>query len=280
VVPIIEFVLGIAVLVYSAEKLIGYLVGVASRWAISLFLVAVVFTGIEFDDLAYGIVLNLDGLKHVALGTVVGTSIAMTGIVLALAALVAAYALAYVIVGERMFAPNLADSFRARPWGIYPHAFFGALAMAIGPFQFRRRLLRHRRSLHRALGKVYVVACVLGGSAGLYMAAYSYGGWTTHLGFGALAVLLLTSTLRAYAAVRRGEIVRHREWMVRSYSLIFAAVTLRLELPLLTAALGGFEPAYAVVSWLCWVPNLLWAEWYLRRTSLRETQVVRQLQAV
>jgi cation:H+ antiporter len=89
VIPITEFVLGIAVLVYSAEKLIGYLVGVASRWAISLFLIAVVFTGIEFDDLAYGIVLNLDDLKQVALGTVIGTTIAMTGIVLALAALIA-----------------------------------------------------------------------------------------------------------------------------------------------------------------------------------------------
>jgi cation:H+ antiporter len=89
VVAIIEFVLGIAVLVYSAEKLIAHLVGVASRWAISLFLIAVVFTGIEFDDLAYGIVLNIDDLKQAALGTVIGTTIAMTGLVLALAAIIA-----------------------------------------------------------------------------------------------------------------------------------------------------------------------------------------------
>lgn len=88
-IPIIEFVLGIAVLVYSAEKLIGYLVGVASRWAISLFLIAVVFTGIEFDDLAFGIALNLEDLSEVALGTVIGTTIAMTGIVLALMAIIA-----------------------------------------------------------------------------------------------------------------------------------------------------------------------------------------------
>ncbi|GLZ48111.1 sodium/hydrogen exchanger [Actinomycetospora sp. NBRC 106375] len=85
----LEFVLGIAVLVYSAEKLIGYLVGVASRWAISLFLIAVVFTGIEFDDLAFGIVLNLEDLSNVALGTVIGTTVAMTGVVLAIAAIVA-----------------------------------------------------------------------------------------------------------------------------------------------------------------------------------------------
>ena len=88
-VSIIEFVLGIGVLVYSAERLIGYLVGVASRWAISLFLIAVVFTGIEFDDLTFGIVLNLEDLSQVALGTVIGTTIAMTGLVLALAAIIA-----------------------------------------------------------------------------------------------------------------------------------------------------------------------------------------------
>ena len=88
-ISIIEFVLGIAVLVYSAEKLIAHLVGVASRWAISLFLIAVVFTGIEFDDLAFGIVLNVEDLSQVALGTVIGTTVAMTGIVLALAAIIA-----------------------------------------------------------------------------------------------------------------------------------------------------------------------------------------------
>ncbi|WP_433803630.1 sodium:calcium antiporter [Actinomycetospora sp. CA-084318] len=86
---ILLFVIGIAVLVFSAEKLIGYLVGVASRWTISLFLIAVIFTGIEFDDLAFGIVLNLEDLSNVALGTVIGTTVAMTGIVLAISAIVA-----------------------------------------------------------------------------------------------------------------------------------------------------------------------------------------------
>ncbi|MEJ2890389.1 sodium:calcium antiporter [Actinomycetospora aeridis] len=88
-IPIVEFVLGVAVLVYCAEKLIGHLVGVASRWAVSLFLVAVVFTGIEFDDLAFGLALGVEDLHDVALGTVIGTTIAMPGLVLALAAIIA-----------------------------------------------------------------------------------------------------------------------------------------------------------------------------------------------
>ena len=86
---ILIFAAGAALLIYSAEKLITYLVGAARGLAISLFLLAILFTGIEFDDLAFGVVLNLEGLEDVALGVVFGTVISMTGLVLAIAALVA-----------------------------------------------------------------------------------------------------------------------------------------------------------------------------------------------
>ncbi|MCO1655726.1 sodium:calcium antiporter [Pseudonocardia humida] len=86
---IIIFALGTALLVYSAEKLITYLVGAARGLAVSLFLLAILFTGIEFDDLAFGVVLNLEGLEDVALGVIFGTVISLSGLVLALAALLA-----------------------------------------------------------------------------------------------------------------------------------------------------------------------------------------------
>ncbi|MGH3098606.1 MAG: sodium:calcium antiporter [Streptosporangiales bacterium] len=84
---IFVFISGAALLIYSAEKLIGYLVGVASGLRISIFLLAIVFTGIEFDDITLGVALNLEDLGNVALGIVFGTAIAFTGIVLALAAI-------------------------------------------------------------------------------------------------------------------------------------------------------------------------------------------------
>lgn len=86
---ILIFAAGAAVLIYSAEKLITYLVGAARGLAISLFLLAILFTGIEFDDLVFGVVLNLEGLEDVALGVIFGTVISMSGLVLALAALLA-----------------------------------------------------------------------------------------------------------------------------------------------------------------------------------------------
>jgi hypothetical protein len=54
--------------------------------------------------------------------------------------------------------------------------------------------------------------------------------------------------------------------MLRNYSLTFAAVTLRIYLPLAAAIMHlSFIPSYRVISWLCWVPNLVVAEALVRR---------------
>ncbi|MEU6644475.1 sodium:proton exchanger [Saccharomonospora sp. NPDC046836] len=81
------FISGAVLLVYSAEKLVGYLVGIAGGLGVSLFLLSIVFTGIEFDDIFLGVVLNVEDLDEVALGIVFGTALSLPGVVLALAAI-------------------------------------------------------------------------------------------------------------------------------------------------------------------------------------------------
>jgi uncharacterized membrane protein len=198
-------------------------------------------------------------------------------LVVAGATVVVLYGIAYVVLGDRMYPPPLVDSFRARPWGIYPHAFFGAIALAVGPFQFRRDALVKRRALHRLLGEVYVVSALLTGLVGLYMASYSYGGLDTHLGFGLLALSFLVATTRAYVLVRQRRFVEHREWMIRSYAIIFGAVLLRLQAPIVGALTPDFDTGYAILAWSSWVPNLIWAEWYVRRSAARERPRVQEI---
>lgn len=84
---IFVFISGATLLVYSAERLIGSLVGVSRGLKISVFLLAIIFTGIEFDDIVLGIALNLEGNQDVALGLVLGTAVSFSGIVLALGAI-------------------------------------------------------------------------------------------------------------------------------------------------------------------------------------------------
>ena len=85
---VLIFLSGAALLIVSAEKLIAHLVGAASVLRIPLFLLAVIFTGIEFDDITLGVALNLDDLSSVALGIVFGTTMTFSGVVLALAAII------------------------------------------------------------------------------------------------------------------------------------------------------------------------------------------------
>ena len=76
-------------------------------------------------------------------------------------------------------------------------------------------------------------------------------------------------TAQAIRLAMAGRITEHRRWMIRSYSLTFAAVTLRVALPLFFI-LGGmdYDEASNYVAWISWVPNLLIAELYLRRRGL------------
>jgi len=184
-----------------------------------------------------------------------------------LAVLVAGYSLRYVVVGERAYVPELAASFNARPVAIAVHAFFGPLALLLGLVQLLPAMRRPKRwSAHRIVGRTYAVSAVALAAAGLYMAPYSAGGVIAHVGFGLLAAGVLVTTAQGYRSARRHDFTRHREWMLRSYALIFGAVTLRIWLPLLLVAYrGDFLPAYRWVAWLSWVPNILWAEWIIRR---------------
>lgn len=84
VAAIFIFISGATLLVYSAEKLIGYLVDSARGIGVSAFVLAIVFTGIEFDDIALGVALGLEGLSGVALGIVFGTALSLSGVALAL----------------------------------------------------------------------------------------------------------------------------------------------------------------------------------------------------
>lgn len=183
--------------------------------------------------------------------------------------IVVLYGALYLLLRERMFPPELAASFKARPWGIYPHVIVGMLGLALGPLQFHPRI-QARTQLHRTIGLLYVGVATLVGLVGLYMARHAYGGPVTRIGFAGLASGVLLTTSIAYLRVRAHAYAAHREWMIRSYSLMFGAPTLRLWLPLLIVAYGGqFLPAYRWVAWVSWVPNLLLAELYIRRTRRR-----------
>jgi uncharacterized membrane protein len=191
-------------------------------------------------------------------------------LVLAMSVGVAAYALvAYSLVPlGSLVHPQMKLAFEAHRVAILTHIFCSALAMVLGPWQFVPGLRARRPVLHRWSGRLYLLAGVVpGGITGLYVSSFAFGGAINQLGFAALAVLWLASGVQAYRTIRAGRVSAHRQWMLRNFALTFAAVTLRIYLGTFAAMGIPFETFYAWLGWLCWVPNVLLIEWYIRRKA-------------
>jgi uncharacterized membrane protein len=151
------------------------------------------------------------------------------------------------------------------PYGLQVHVAASGVAMLVGAFQFFKPLRARVPTLHRWIGRIYVVACVIGGVAGGIIALSSNAGPIAGWGFLTLALLWVPFTLLALRAAMQRDFVAHERWMIRSFALTFAAVTLRIYLPVAIIQNQGEFPldAYRAIAWLAWVPNLIVAELFI-----------------
>lgn len=141
--------------------------------------------------------------------------------------------------------------------GFYTHISLGGLALLIGWTQFNESLRKKNLNLHRNLGKVYIISVLFSGFSALYIAYFATGGIISTLGFSCLAIIWLYSTMRAFLEIKNRSISKHQKYMTYSYAACFGAVTLRIWLPVLTVFVQDFVIAYRIVSWLCWMPNII-----------------------
>jgi uncharacterized membrane protein len=170
---------------------------------------------------------------------------------------------AFFFQAEWAGSPEFQARFNTAPILAGMHVIGAGVALLIGPFQFIRRLRTSKPSVHRNVGRLYLLMILVGGVGGLGLAQIAAGGLVSRVGFSLLDICWLFTALMAYRAIRNRRFVDHQQWMMRNFALTFGAVTLRLWLPLLGAAGHSFEASYQVVAWLAWVPNLLVVEWYL-----------------
>jgi uncharacterized membrane protein len=174
----------------------------------------------------------------------------------------------FLVLGVEASMEFVAYHAAERPLAYYAHVGFAPVALALAPFQFWAALRARRPGLHRWLGRAYGLSILVAGIGGLSMALGTEAGPMASAGFATLAVLWVGTTARGVQLAMAGRIAEHRRWMIRSAALTFAAVTLRIELPLLQAGGLGLDEAYGLVAWSCWVPNLTLAERFLGRAGL------------
>ncbi|HNZ72488.1 MAG TPA: sodium:calcium antiporter [Prolixibacteraceae bacterium] len=86
---ILLFILGIALVLYFAEKLVKGTVGISLGFGISTFIISVIFIGFDPENLAVGAVGSYEGASGIALGSIIGAAMVAIALAFGLTALIA-----------------------------------------------------------------------------------------------------------------------------------------------------------------------------------------------
>ncbi|WP_158605928.1 DUF2306 domain-containing protein [Taibaiella sp. KBW10] len=111
----------------------------------------------------------------------------------------------------------------------YIHIFSIIVCLLAGLTQFSNQLLKEQRNIHKIAGKIYVYNILLiNVPACFVLAIFSNGGLIGISGFIVQDLLWAYVTVVAIMAIRKKNIIRHRNYMVLSYAITTTALTFRI----------------------------------------------------
>jgi hypothetical protein len=148
------------------------------------------------------------------------------------------------------------------------HIILAVIALITGPIALSKKIRIESLLTHRWMGRIYVGSIVLNYIPSFYVSFYATGGFPSVFGFFILNTLWLFSTLRGFWLARTKKIMLHSQWMIRSYALSLANMTIHILVTLFYNALDfRYEFSYTLAVWLCWLLNLSLAEFAIRMSS-------------
>ena len=158
--------------------------------------------------------------------------------------------------------------FVAHPVLALLHVVPGGLFLTLAPFQFSSRIRTRYIRFHRWSGRVLVLAALPAGLSGLLLGAlFPYGGPAAASAVFVAGTLFLAALIRGFVAIRRRDVMLHREWMIRMFSIGIGIATIRVVALVLFAITRARAEALAGVSfWIGWVLSFAVAELWIRHT--------------
>jgi len=150
----------------------------------------------------------------------------------------------------------------------YLHITAGALCILTALIQFSRYILKKSKAIHRISGKIYVaVVLFLGAPTGLYMSFFAKGSFWERALFMFMAGWWFVTTLYGLSTIHKRNVLAHKIWMMRSYSMAMTAVTFRVYHIVFYLMDWGHLENYELSLWISVIGNMLFAEWIIYRQS-------------
>jgi uncharacterized membrane protein len=150
----------------------------------------------------------------------------------------------------------------------FVHIAPGALFLALAPLQFVGPIRRRWLSFHRTSGRVLVGAALAAGASAFVVGTPSLFGPIEVAARAVFGTFFLVAVLRAFFAIRRGDVTMHREWMIRTFAMGIGISTIRIIAVILLATVPRSiaRTAFALSFWIGWALMLSVAELWIRRT--------------
>jgi len=158
------------------------------------------------------------------------------------------------------------------------HILPGALFLGLVPLQFASSIRQKHLQLHRWMGRCLVVLGLIIGIAALVMSyKMNIGGPNETAATTLFAILFLTCLVKAYIHIRRKEVARHREWMIRMYGIALGVATTRPIVGMFFA-FRGLTPHefFGIAFWLGFTITFLVAEAWVDYTRQHASPSVPQ----
>ena len=168
--------------------------------------------------------------------------------------------------------------------GIGLHFAAGGIILVLGSIQLIDAVRVRFPVLHRWIGRVYVVACLLAAVGGLafIMMKGTIGGSVMNVGFALYGLLMLVAAIATYRYAVLGDMDRHRAWALRLYALAIGSWLYRIDYGfwvMLTDGLGHNKtfsgPFDQFMAFFFYLPNLLVVELFVRASRRRVAPVLR-----
>lgn len=150
----------------------------------------------------------------------------------------------------------------------YVHIAAGAFCIATALIQFSSYILKKRTKLHIYSGKIYVfVVLILGAPTGLYMSFFAKGSFYERSLFLFMAVFWFFTTYQGLKSILARNVLAHKIWMMRSYSMALTAVTFRVYHIVFYLLGWDHLENYEISLWISVIGNMLVAEYLIYRKS-------------
>ena len=153
-------------------------------------------------------------------------------------------------------------------YSFYIHIFAGMFCITAALTQFSSYLLKKRKKIHIWMGKIYVmVVLILGAPTGLYMSFFAKGSFWERILFMFMALFWFFSTMKGLQTIQQKNVLAHKNWMIRSYSMAMTAVTFRVYHILFYYYGVNHLHNYEISLWISVMGNMLVAEYLIFRKS-------------